>query len=557
MTPTLESKLHGSGVEEIAEAVASDKRTISIVWLIPIVAMLVAGWLIYSTFRDRGPMVTISFDTAEGLEAGKTKVRFKDVEVGMVEAVTLSDDLAKTIVKARMAKSFEAYIRERTQFWIVRPRVGSGGVSGLSTLVSGAYVEIDPAKEGEAKSDFVGLEEPPLIRSQVPGTSFVLTAETLGSVSRGAPIYTRGVEVGQVLGHQLSDDGKAIAIPVFIRAPFDALVRTETRFWNASGLSLSTGGDGVKMAMASVQALIVGGIEFDTPRLTAPAERATADAQFQLFADKDIADSSLYTKKVQYLVNFEGASRGLRAGSLVELRGIKIGSVIDIHLVYDQKADRLLKQALVEFEPGRLRARDLHTGAPLPPRPIAELVTMGLRAQLRTGNFLTGDLVVDIDFHPDAVPAEVTRLGDFEVIPAIPDQLEQLSASVTGILDKVASLPLAEVVTDLRETITAIRDVAAGPETRAAVDSVRQMIDNLEKLTATTDQQLPPLLSALRQAANSGDQLLRESRALVANDSPIRYDINAALRELASAAKSIRSLSEYLQRNPDALIRGR
>ncbi len=250
--------------DEVPEVAVAERRGISIVWLIPLVAAAIAIWLAYTTLSEKGPTITITFKTAEGLEAGKTRVKYKDVEVGLVESAKLSDDLSHIVVTASMDKSIAGHVTEGAQFWIVRPRIGISGVSGLSTLLSGVYVEMQPG-EGAPSKSFTGLEEPPPIASDVPGTRYLLHADRLGSIGRGSAVYYRDVVVGQVLSYALADDQRGLDLQIFVSAPHDKLVRSDSRFWSASGVDVSVGANGVNVQMQSLQALLAGGIAFDTP----------------------------------------------------------------------------------------------------------------------------------------------------------------------------------------------------------------------------------------------------------------------------------------------------
>ena len=331
------------------------RRGISMVWIIPLVAALIAAWLAYATISAKGPTITISFETAEGLEAGKTKVKYKDVEVGLVTKVALVEDLSSIVVTAEMAKGATPHMNDGTRFWIVRPRVGAGGVSGLSTLVSGAYVEVDPG-DGETKSAFVGLEEPPLIDSDVAGKEFVLRTDTLSSISRGSPLQFRGLDVGEILGYELDQDGQGVSLHAFVQEPYDKLVTERTRFWNISGFSLDLSADGINASTGSLQSLLVGGIAFDTPfTATASADQAAeAGAEFPLYDSYSSLAEAAFVKTVPYLVHFDGSVRGLRVNAPVEFRGMKVGRVADVRLVYDAKKGSLDIPVVIEIEPERV-----------------------------------------------------------------------------------------------------------------------------------------------------------------------------------------------------------
>jgi paraquat-inducible protein B len=537
-----------SDVTDVPEVEVAERRGLSIVWLIPLVAGVIAAWLGYSTWRDQGPTITITFENAEGLEADKTKVKYKEVEVGLVEDVAISEDLSQIIVTARMQKEAAPYINEGTRFWIVRPRVGAGGVSGLGTLLSGAFVEVDPGP-GEATTAFEGLEEPPPIRSDVAGRRYELHADRLGSVTRGSPVYYRSVQVGQVLGYDLADDKENLVIDVFVAAPNDQLVRDNSRFWNASGIDLSLGAEGVNVAVESLQALLAGGIAFDTPAIGRPGEPAAAETVFPLFENFRAVTESRFTDKVPYVVYFDGSVRGLRPGAPVEFRGMRVGSVTDVRLELDPKQDTVRIPVTLGIEPQRIAVGD-GAGNAEPYVVMAALVERGLRAQLKSGNLLTGELLVDLDFHPESPPATLDRTGEPPLIPSVPTQLEVLTASLTEILSQLAALPLPDLIADLRRTAQSIEDLASSSDTKEGIASLNESANRLQALLGTLDQRLGPLLTR-------ADATLASTQTLVGENSQLRYEVGDLMRELTSAARSIRVFADYLERHPEALLRGK
>jgi paraquat-inducible protein B len=532
---------------ELPEVEVKKRRGISLVWLIPLVAGAIAIWLGYTTLQEKGPTIKIAFDDAEGLEAGKTRVKYRNVEVGLVDQVALSEDLSHIVVTASLDKSMAAHMKEGTQFWIVRPRVGFGGVSGLGTLLSGAYVEFDPG-EGQPAVDFVGLAEPPPITSQVPGTQFLLRTDRLGSIGRGAPVYYRSIPVGQVLGYELAEDKLGLTVKVFVDAPNDQLVRPGSRFWNASGVNVSVGADGVDVAMESLEALLAGGIAFDTPDIDQPGEPAAADTAFPLFASLREVTEAGFTQRIPYLVHFDGSVRGLRAGAPVEFRGIRVGTVTDVRLAIDANEDTMRIPVTLEIEPQRFGVEP----GPGEQRYVvmAALVERGLRAQLKSGNLLTGELLVDLDFHPDSPPAKLDRSGAYAEIPSVPAELEALEASVTTVLNKLAALPLPALVGDLRRAVEGIDALVTSPDTKQAVAALSQAAVRIDALIGTLDQRLGPLFVQAQSTLAAAD-------GMVGADAPLRYDLNALLKELTGAARSIRVFADYLERHPDALLRGK
>ena len=538
----------GSDVTDVPEVEVAERRGLSIVWLIPLVAGAIAIWLGYSTLRDQGPTITITFEDAEGLEAGKTKVKYKEVEVGLVEDVAISEDLSQIIVTARMHKEAGPYMNDGTRFWIVRPRVGAGGVSGLGTLLSGAFIEVDPGA-GEATTAFAGLEEPPPIRSDEAGRRYELHADKLGSVARGSPVYYRSVQVGQVLGYELADDQENLVVDIFVAAPHDQLVRDNSRFWNASGIDVSFGAEGVNVAVESLQALLAGGIAFDTPAIGRPGEPAAADSVFPLFENFRAVTESRYTQKVPYVVYFDGSVRGLRAGAPVEFRGMRVGSVTDVRLEIDPEQDTVRIPVTLGIEPQRIGVvGDARSAEPYVM--MAALVERGLRAQLKSGNLITGELLVDLDFHPESPPATLDRSAEPPQIPSVPTQLEVLTASITEVLNQLAALPLPELIADLRRTVQSIEVLASSPDTKGGIAALNESANRLQALLGTLDQRLAPLLTR-------ADATLASTQTLVGENSQLRYDVRDLVRELTSAARSIRVFADYLERHPEALLRGK
>ena len=539
-------------------------RGISMVWVIPLVAAAIAAWLAYTTLAEKGPTVTIDFKTAEGLEAGKTKVKYKDVEVGQITDVQLAEDLSHITVTAEMVKGAEPYMNDGTRFWIVRPRVGAGGISGLSTLVSGAYVEVDPG-EGEAMDAFVGLEEPPLIGSDVAGREFVLRSDTRGSVSRGSPIHYRGLEVGEILGSELDADGQGITFHAFVESPYDALVSKQTRFWNVSGIDFEMSADGVSLSTGSLQSLLIGGIAFDTPVTTEAIQPAAAGTEFALFDDLKSISEAAFTETVPYLVHFDGSVRGLNVDAPVEFRGMKVGRVADVRLVYDTETDSLAIPVVIEIEPERVGiVGDVTTDAPDEHAVMAHLVDQGLRAQLASGSLLTGELLVALDFHEDQDMAALSYDQHYPEIPSIPSDLEGLTRSVTDVVNQIAALPIEEIGTDIKNILDGVDALVSSPDMQQSPASLKGALDDVRALITKVDGQTGPLMAALLNALESADLTLDQATAtlasaegMVGEGSQVRFGLDNTLTEISGAARSIRIFADYLERHPEALLRGK
>lgn len=548
---------------EPPEALVKRRRGISVVWAIPIVAALIGLFLAYKAYTDQGPTIRISFQTAEGLEAGKTKIRFLDVEVGTVQSVVIGDDLKHILVTAQMAPGAETYLKADTQFWIVKPRVGVGGVSGLGTLLSGAYIGLTPGS-GEAAREFVGLEEPPPISANVPGREFVLTAPTLGSLSPGAPIYYRGIDIGQIMSYRLNEDASELEVEIFVKEAYQNLIRTRSRFWNASGIDISTGATGIDVQIASLQSLLVGGIEVDTPPGLEQSEIAAAGARFPLYANQRALAQAQFTDKIPYLVHFEGSVRGLNPGAPVEFRGITVGTVTSVQLEFDPATSRIRIPVTIEIEPQRIIPNLAAVGVERG-KAMAELVAnKGLRAQLQTGNLLTGELFVDLVLVPDAPKAELITTGPIPEIPSVPATLDQLQASATAILNKIAKLPLDELAASLTRTAEGLERIVTSPDIQEAGKSIGPAIAQLQQTIGRFDTATGPLLESVSGTAAAATATLRDAQAAVlsiqrtlGSGSPLASNAENMMQELTRAARSIRVLADYLERNPQALIRGK
>jgi len=543
----------GAGVP-LAEAQVAVRTGPSLVWLIPLVALAIGGWLAYKAYSEKGPTIHIGFKTAAGLTAGKTEVRFKDVAIGKVTAIDVTPDLTGVSVTADLVAGAERYLTDGTRFWVERPRVTASQVSGLETLLSGAYIAMDPVNRGDAVRDFVGLEQPPLVTTSEAGKQFVLRAPTLGWLNIGSPVYYRDIQVGQVVGHDLDADGQAVDIRIFVAAPHDALVDTNTRFWNASGIDVSLTAAGVTIDTQSLLSVFIGGVAFDNPEtLEAAGRTAEAGDVFPLYASRAEAHEKIYLHKERFLLYFGGSVRGLSIGAPVELRGIKVGQVLDIQL--QLKADTAAFQipVLVEVEPERIvvvggDAGDVASDA------VERLVERGLRAQLKSGNLITGQRYVDLDFHPLDRPQTIWQGKDFRIFPTVPAELDAMTDKANAILDAVAALPLAQIGTDLRDAVAGAKEILASRELMDAVSELDLTLKQVRQVAAGVDRDvMPKLAAALDQARGA----LRSADGLVAPESATAVELRRLLQEVSAAARAVRSVADYLDRHPEALLRGK
>jgi len=546
-----------SEFNEVPEAeVRSRKRhfSISIVWLVPLVAVLIGGWLVFKALSEKGPEITITFKSAEGLEAGKTKIKYKEVELGQVSAIKLSDDLSMVIVTAELVKEAENFLSVNTRFWVVRARIGVSGVSDLGTLFSGAYITLDPGKPGNKTHHFKGLEQPPLVTTDLPGRHFLLKADSRGSLDVGAPVYYRKIQAGQVVAYNLAEDGHTILFKIFINAPYHAYVYQNTRFWNASGIDFTLDTQGVRIDTESLVSILIGGIAFGIPQAEAPNTPAEPEAIFRLFKNIDSAKERTYWVKSKSILYFDESVRGLDIGAPVEFWGIPMGEVIDVKLVFDNKKKDFRIRVVVEMETERFYEAgfigdDVHRQ-----QVFENLLERGFRAQLKTGNLLTGKQVVILDFFPDAPPATIKLENGVSVFPTVPAPMEEITTKFMNILQKMDDLPIEQIGKDLGDTIKSAKHIAESPEILEAIKNLNATLEETRLLVSDLRTTVTPEITAVLEEAR---QSLANAEQMLNADAPLQVNMNTALEEISGAARSLRLLMDYLERHPESLLRGK
>lgn len=532
------------------------RRHFSLIWLVPIVALLAAGWLGWRTLAGRGPMITISTISAEGIEAGKTKIKHHDIELGTVESLKPAADLKRVTIEARMNVYAKPHLTQGSRFWVVRPRLSAEGISGLSTLISGSYIEMDPG-DGDEEHNFTALEDPPVISADVPGTRYVLKTSRLGSIIQGAPISFRGIKVGQVLGYQLSDQDGTATVQIFVQSPHDTLVHEGSRFWNASGFSVEMGSSGLKLQTESMQAILTGGVAFDVPPGGDSGEVSKGGSVFELYPNVETARDALFTRKIPFLLHFSGSVDGLAPGAPVRLRGIQIGKVTDVHLEYDAKTDQQTVPVMIDVEPQRVRLLNEPNTAEGEFRPrsyaaFRRFVQRGLRARLTSGSLITGQKLVSLDFMPNLPKADMIETGPIPEIPTIgASDLDSVMQSAKDVLVSVKS------------AVDGIDQTIRSPELKHSLASLEHSMASFEAITKEAEPQVGPMLAELRSASRSADQALKQAANSLGtigdslSSDPAGGDLAGTLTELRNAAASLHQLTDYLESHPESLIRGK
>jgi len=532
------------------------RKRLSVVWIIPLVAAVVAIGIAIQRIRTQGPTITILFQAASGVQAGKTFVRYKDVEIGQVTGVELAEQFSKVKVTVQVQRSAAGLMVEDTRFWVVEPRVTLSGITGLGTLLSGNYIGIQPGQSPRERHHFIGLDTPPAITDQ-PGRSFILKAPDPGSLGVGAPVYFRRFKVGEIAALSLRTDGTGVDITAFVYAPYDKYVTPESRFWDASGIDVSLTAEGLAVRTQSLVSVLAGGVAFDEPSFESTSGPAEENAVFTLFRDEASATKQPDPIARRYVI-YTDSLQGIQVGAPVKLLGVTAGEVADVGLAVDTKTGAFRPRLLVTLYPERIIAwmtpEQEALGRALASASEAERTAMvrhqiedlGLRAQLRTGNLLTGERYVALDYDPKAKKPDIDWSKDPLELPVSPGGLSDLESKANGILDQVH---------DILATVDRMPLEPIAKDLGSALKSIDQLLKNAD---ANTLPELAKTMADLRSALAVAQRVLKNTdQTLLGKDAPAQQDLRDALLEITRAARAVRVLADYLERNPEALIRGK
>jgi paraquat-inducible protein B len=526
----------------------------SIVWIVPLIALLVGIILLINVVNSRGPEIAILFKTAEGLEAGKTKIKYKDVDIGQVETITLSQDRARVIANVLLNKDAKVFTAKDTRFWVVKPRLDSSGVSGLGTLFSGAYIAADAGESDDFINEFIGLETQPIVTRDDSGKQFILHAKDIGSLDIGSPVYYRRIKVGRVAAFNLDEDGRGVNLRIFIDEPYTKFVGMNTRFWHASGISVELNPNGLKLNTQSLATIAVGGLAFSSIG-DDPGENANENTAFNLAIDKTNAFKEPEGRSETVVLYFDHSIRGLTPGALVDFRGVDIGEVQSVGFQYNDAAQTFQMPVVLEIYPDRLGGRVKNNKATLKDEPslrLQNMVQRGLRAQLRTGSILTGQKYIALDFFPDQPKVKETGSDALNIIPTLPPSLDALQTQLEQIVRKFNKVPFDHIGQDLQKTLTTMNTTLSEvsqlvnslhndvvPEVKQAMIDVRQTLSNADHTLASADK-----------AFNNAEKTL-------STDSVLQQDLRKTFQDLSRAAASLKVLTDYLEQHPESLLRGK
>jgi len=531
---------HSSVTEE---ALIKPVRTVSKIWLVPIVAFFIGVWMVYYQWSNQGPLITIEFKTATGLEAGKTKIKTRNVDIGVVKNIELSDDLSGVLVTARMDKNAASILHPDNQFWIVSPRVSLSGVSGLGTILSGPYINMAPGSEPEMSEKFVALEAPPVTPAGTPGLHVTLNSQSEFAYKKGDHVIYKGIKVGEFEDIFFNFEERIVYYNTFIEAPYHKLITTNTKFWDISGIKMKLGASGIQMSTGSLETLLTNGVTFGIPEGMPVGEQITERSFFDVHLNYDSASEERFKLSAKYIILVKDTIRGLQVGAPVEYRGLVIGKVLAINSL-ENNHDSILEQGydipvIISIQPGRVQQPDNAIGLEFIRKQTSLWIERGLRATLKTGNLLTGALFVDLQHYPDAPLIKTQRLQGYEVVPTISGEFTEITTKVTAILDNINEIKLKAISDNANNMLSQIAQAAQTLQGTAITAS---------RLLTTVHED--KVSTALTDTLTNLSNLSKDFSA----DSETYKELNHTMQSLQSTLKELQPLLLQLNSTPNSLI---
>lgn len=523
------------------EAKVQKVKNWSPVWIFPIVTALIGAWILFYHYSHQGPEVTLMTTNAEGIEGGKTRIKSRSVDVGVVESTTLTDDLTHVEIKARLNTGMEKLLHGDSAFWVVKPQVGREGISGLGTLLSGAYIELQPGIKGAEPEKYQLLDSPPLAPPDAKGIRVLLESNKAGQLSPGDPVLFRGYRVGSVETSNFNADKRSITYQLFISAPNDRLVTTNARFWKDSGIAVDLTSAGMRVEMGSLSTLFGGGVSFDVPDGQSLGEPVANKTEYHLFDDQRSIQDAMYTQHVDYVMFFKDSVRGLQPGAPVEFRGIRLGTVGKVPFfipgLHQRLSDDYRIPVQIRIEPERL-VNQLG-GDPDIRSHLDTLIERGLRGSLKSGNLVTGALYIDLDFYPKAEPrGKFREFGGYEIIPTVSGGLAQIQQRLMDALDKINNLPINPLIEQATNSLA---------ESQKTMKHVQATLDNLNKITGSQSMQdLPADMQKTLRELNRSMQGFQPGSAAYNKMVGDMQRLDQVLRELQPVLKTLNNKSNAL-----------
>lgn len=525
------------------EALVKPVRALSKVWLVPIVALFIGAWMVYYQWSNQGPLITITFKTATGLEAGKTKIKTRDVDIGVVRDIELSEDLSGVLVTVRMDKEVAPILHSDNQFWIVSPRVSLSGVSGLGTILSGPYINMALGVDALMSEQFVALAAPPVTPTGTPGLHVTLNSESEFAYKKGDPVVYKGIKVGEFEDIHFNFEERVVYYNTFIEAPYHKLITTNTKFWDISGVQMKLGASGVTVSTGSLETLLTNGVTFGIPDGMPVGEHINERSFFDIHSSYSSASEERFKLSAKYVILVKDTIRGLQVGAPVEYRGLMVGKVLAINSL-DNNQDGLLEQGydipvLISIQPGRVQQPDNTVGLAFIRKQTSLWIEQGLRATLKTGNLLTGALFVDLQHYPDAPHFESQYLQGYEVVPTITGEFSEITAKVTAILDNINEIKLKAMSENANNTLSEIAQAAQALQSTAS---------SAERLLTSVHED--KVSSTLTQTLENLSNLSKDFSA----DSVTYKELNHTMQSMQSTLKDLQPLLLQLNSTPNSFI---
>lgn len=543
--PTSEqTKTNSTNEQDLNKAKTSRQTRLSPIWIVPIVAIAIGLWLVYDNYSNRGILVTLNMDNAEGIEAGNTLIRSRNVEIGRVQNVQLSDDLSHAVLTASIQPEVEDMLREDSRFWVVKPRIGREGISGLGTVLSGAYIQLEPGTEEAPRREFPVSDTPPVAPAGQAGLRLSLTSQMGNSLRVGDPVSYQGYTVGRIEENSFEPESRTMQHQVFIEEPYTNLVTDSTRFWTSSGIDFRLGADGVRVNVESIEALLGGGVTFGVPEDLPMGQPVEANTRFTLYADEDAAREGTFNRYLEYVLLVDETVRGLSKGAPVEFRGVRMGTVAAVPWNFtapqpDSRA-RFAIPVLIRIEPQRLGIENSDIDLEEWEERFQRMFGLGLRASLKSGNLLTGALFVDLNFHRDlADEYTAEQFSDRSVFPTVAGGFAQIQAQVTDLLDKLNALEVEPLLTGLDRNLEASESVLN--EVREVSSSINQLLND-------------PETQAIGGNLNGTLEELRSTLQGLSPSSPAYQELTTAIERLDRLMRDLQPLTRTLNDNPRALL---
>ncbi len=544
--------------------VTERRRRIPVIWIIPLLAIAIGIYLAWDTYSKEGPTLTLSFKAAEGLKTGESALKFKGITIGTVQRLDFSPDHSRVLVRVATTSAIRNLLSDDSVFWVVKPELFAGSLRGIGTLLSGPYIEMRPGTSARhGRTHFVGLEDPPVMEADVPGTTYLVRAAKLASISLGSPVFYRDLSVGQVLGWDLGDMADSATLHVFVRKPFDQYVNSSTRFWAASGIKVDMSGAGLSIEVESLKAILLGGIAFETLDQSAPPAAARR-TMFPLYADREAADAASFRRSIRCVAYFSGSVRGVAPGSEVTLHGFKVGHVTSVAVTYDPDKQDFIAPVEFEVQPERIIGVGKRAYA-TPEQGMQVLLDRGLRASLQSTSLITGQMSLVLALVKD-VPVEkmVQRNGRF-VIPAVNEGgLSGIESGATALLTKVNTIPFDKIGQDVAAIVRNFDTLTSGPQLErslsaltATLASARDVMGGLKSSSGPAFKRLPQIALDLEGTLDNTNRLMLGLNTGYGDRAKFARDLSRLMTELTDAVRSIRALADLLASHPDALIRGR